>query len=94
MKEKIDIEEYLERIKEHKNIDRNIYERTFKWNKENSNKLKKLLNDLTNINLTGADLTNTNLSYANLTGADLTNANLTNINLERAILKNTKFWGD
>ena len=47
--------------------------------------------DLTNANLTeanlqGADLTNANLRYANLTDADLTNANLQGADLTEAIL--------
>ena len=49
--------------------------------------------DLTNANLRGADLTNANLSRADLTNANLRGADLTNANLSRADLTKANLRG-
>lgn len=49
--------------------------------------------DLSEINLSGSDLTRAILAGANLSNANLTNANLTNAALERCNLTNTNLSG-
>ena len=84
--EKINFEQFIERVKKQESISRFDFELDFIWTLGLSKKLKEVLSDLSEVDLRGVDLRGVDLIGVDLRGVDLRWANLSGANLSGADL--------
>ena len=88
MMKKLTIDEFIERVKNKENVSRFEFEYDFKWNENNSKRLRDVLEKIEEANLEGANFEGANLKWANFEWA-----NLKCVNFEWANLKWANFEG-
>ena len=85
---KLTIDEFIERVKNKERVSRFEFEYDFKWNENNSKRLRDVLEKIEEANLEGANFEGANLKWANFEWA-----NLKCVNFEWANLKWANFEG-